>query len=152
MRYSPWADLESRAHLTFGVTRLPWGEAWWMRDIQSITLDDRLQRLRRDWRLAHELVHDDFNDDSCALVGPDGKRLARRIETRCDRVAAERLIHFDDLYEALRRHPFDPAMVATHLDRDVDALKVRLKNMSREDKELMEKRLVVVGAIRSDNH
>lgn len=149
-RYSPWDHLEAMPHITFGITRLPHGQAWWLPDLQSIALDDRLSRVERKWRLAHELVHAEEQDGNCHYEGADGPRQARRQEVRADRIAARRLISFDDLYEGLRQYPFDPDLVAEFLDVPTVALKVRLQHLRASDKETIRQRLVEVGAIIDD--
>lgn len=147
MRYSPYDHLESMPHITFGITRLPKGKGWWMPDLQAIAVDDRLGRVERRCVVSHELVHAENQDANCHYSGPDGRRQALRQERRADKIASTRLIDLEDLFEALRVYPLDPAAVADFLDVTPDILRRRLQDLDHADKNMMERRLVGVGAI-----
>lgn len=99
IRYSPWNDLAAREDITFGVTRLPSGQAWWLPDRRAIVMDDRLTRIERRCALAHELAHADMGDEDCARIN---SRVDSKQEKRADNTAALRLVELDDLIDALK--------------------------------------------------
>lgn len=102
MTYDPWHDLYERAHITFGVTDLPAGDAWWLPQIPAIIVGRHLSRVERRCAVAHELVHADHDEQQCATDGPGTSRIARRRELDADLTAARRLIPLDRLIDALR--------------------------------------------------
>lgn len=148
MRYSPWDHLESLPHITFGITRLPHGQGWWLPDMEAIALDSRLDRVERRCVLAHELVHAERQDRNCQYEGPDGGRQARRQELHADRVSSARLVDVVDLVDALRAHPYDPDLVAEQLDVTPDALRARLQSLTDDQRTEIEASLVAFGVIR----
>ena len=129
MAYDPWADLAGRDDITFGVTRLPKGDGWWMPWVRGIALDDRLDRVGSRCTVAHELAHVDHDDCHLATAGPDGPRQARRQESRADQAAARRLIPLPALAAALATHPDDAAAAAEELDVTVNVLFCRVQNL-----------------------
>jgi Zn-dependent peptidase ImmA (M78 family) len=141
VRYSPWEHLADLTHVTFGVTRLPTGQGWWIPDMKAIALDDRLTRVQRRTVLAHELVHAERGDSNCHYEGRLGARQARRQEHSADLIAAHRLITLEQLVAALRQHPLDPAGVAEVLEVTQSALRIRLAALSQADKRHIEQRL-----------
>lgn len=138
--YCPWADLAGREDVTFGITRLPVGKGWWLREERAIVLDDRLTRTERRTYLAHELVHADHNDHNCAHDGPDGPRIARRRETAADNVAARRLVALEELADALA-WARAPQEAAAELDVTVPLLQRRLAALTDEEKGQLEQHI-----------
>jgi len=127
--YDPWADLAARPDIICRTCPLPVGEGMWFPDLQSIALDERLDRVGRRSALAHELVHVDHGDVQVAGCGPDGPRQARRQEARADQKAARRLIRLPALAAALATHPHDVAAAADDLDVTVHLLVVRIEHL-----------------------
>lgn len=134
MTYCPWEDLASRPHITFGVTRLPAGYGWWLPAHETILLDDRLDRVGRRVYLTHELVHVDHDDEQIAMCGEDGPRLARRQESRTDRITARRLIDLTRLAAAAATHPHDPGAAAAELDVTEDVLACRVEHLDEAER------------------
>lgn len=132
--YCPWTHLASLPHITFGVTRLPHGSGWWLPEDNAIVLDDRLTRVERRVVLGHELVHAERGDNNCALLSPDGGRLARRQETNADHVSGSRLATVAEIADALILYPIDPELVARELDITVNLLRLRLHSLSEQEK------------------
>lgn len=142
MTYNPWSDLAGRPELTFGVTNLPdgSGDAWWLPDVPGIAMNRGLTRTRRRCALAHELVHAEVGDRPCHDNGPDGPRLARRDELFADRVSAERLISLDGLADALA-WALSPEEVADELDVTPHVARVRIRNLTDDEKTWIEWRI-----------
>lgn len=141
MRYSPWDHLEAMPDVTFGIHPLPAGDGWWLPEQRAIVLDPRLSQVERRTVLAHELVHAERNDQNCHHDGRDGARQARRQEAHADKTAALRLISIDQLVDALRHYPLDPALVADCLGVTQPALTTRLRMLTDEEKSEIEARL-----------
>jgi Zn-dependent peptidase ImmA (M78 family) len=141
-RYDPWRDLAQRTDLTFVVTRLPVGEAWYFHDIRGIAIDDRLDKVRRRCALAHELAHIDLGHHTqTAGCGAGTSRIARRREVHADQLAAERLITVDDLAEAFRWvHVVGPEEAAAELGVTTELVKRRVKTLTAEEKAYIEAR------------
>jgi Zn-dependent peptidase ImmA (M78 family) len=135
-RYCPWKDLASREDVTFGITRLPLGQGWWLPDERAIVLDDRLDHTERRTVLAHELVHVDHDDHNCAHDGPDGPRIGRRRELVADRIAATRLISIDQLADALAWSRA-PEEAAAELDVTLPMLRRRLASLTAGERDLL---------------
>jgi Zn-dependent peptidase ImmA (M78 family) len=127
--YCPWAHLTAQPDITFGVTRLPAGQGWWLPGERAIVLDDRLDRRGRRSVLAHELAHAEVGDTNCSMEGPDGARLARRREVAADRTAAARLITLPRLADALAWSRA-PEEVAAELDVTLPVLRRRLQDLT----------------------
>jgi len=123
--------------LTFGVTTLPWGKAWWLPDERAIVLDTSLTRPERRQYLTHELVHAEAGDQNCALWGRDGARLARRREREVDAVVAERLLPLPRLADALT-WALGPDEVAAELDVTEHMVLVRVRGLSPLEKQTIE--------------
>lgn len=140
MTYNPWRDLGARADITFGVTDLPAGDGWWIREVPAIVLGRHLSRVERRCVLAHELVHAEHDEQQCAHDGPGTARIARRREADADLTAACRLISLDDLADALR-WALGVDEVAEVLDVTQHLVRVRLRNLSALDKAWIESRL-----------
>lgn len=141
--YCPWQHLRQRSDLTFGVTRLPAGDGWWLPDEKAIVLDDRLDQAGRRSTLAHELVHAEAEDTNCAGQGPDGARIARRREGAADRTAAQRLITLERLADALawaRR----PEEAAAELHVTLPVLRRRLADLTAGEQQVIEDRIAAI--------
>lgn len=131
-RYCPWRHLASRPDITFGITRLPVGDGWWLPDERAIVLGDHLDRIGRRTTLTHELVHAEREDTNVCRHGPDGPRLARRQEVAADRISASRLVTLEQLATALA-WARAPEEAAAELDVTVPVLRRRLAMLTTDE-------------------
>lgn len=135
-RYHPWRALSRMTHITFGITRLPAGQAWWLPDEQAIVLDDRLNRVQRRCALTHELVHAERGDRTC--VTPV---LEARQERRTHAEASRRLITLDDLFDGLLWAGWNDHDLAAHLDVDMPTLRLRCDVLTASERKSIDQRL-----------
>lgn len=134
--YSPWDDLASRPDLTYGTTRLPHGDEWWLPQRRAIITDSRLSRVERRCALAHALAHVDHQD----VCQPDNARVAGKQETWADQDAAHRLIALDDLAVALRWSS-RPSEIADDLQVTEDVLQTRLDHLHPSERAYLHRQL-----------
>lgn len=137
--YNPWRQVAELTDILVVVTPLKHADAYWEPDERVILLDRQLNQAERRSCLAHELAHLEAGDTCCGH-GPDADRLARRQEARADRTAAERLISLDDLVDALR-WALGYEEVAEHLHVDCRTVRARLRDLTPDDKDYIERQL-----------
>lgn len=138
--YSPWRALGAMPHLTLLVTRLPAGRGWWLPDLESVVLDDRLTQAERRSVLQHELEHH-LAGDVCCDVGPDGPRQSRRQEERADRRAAARLVTLEALADAIVAGALGDDDVAERLHVDTRTVRARVRALTPPERDYIERRL-----------
>lgn len=93
MTHHPWRDLRSREHITLSWRDLPPG-VWGATDGSSaIWMEPRLLQVERRCTLAHELAHIDLGHT---------EKTTDREEDAARRLAAQKLIDWDDLIDAYR--------------------------------------------------
>lgn len=135
--WNPWRELRRREHLSLYIRRLPDGlSGLWSGD--TITLDDRLGRRRRNATLAHELIHEERGIGHPAAT----RRTMQHEEEQVRRETARRLVPPGALAELVARRievePITVAIVAEEFDvpREVAALSVRMLQEEMLDHEL----------------
>lgn len=137
-RYDPGADA-ARRYPEWTIRRRPLGDV--IHAVLSVrhrlVLVDRGLSLVG-WRctVAHEVAHLDAGHGDAELP----PLLIAKAEETVDRVAAKRLVSLDALLDAnlWGRHP---AEVADELDVDLDTLKVRVANLTQQEKDYINGRL-----------
>lgn len=145
--HDPWGALrDNHPDVTMAVTRLPAGQAWWLPEDRAIVLDDRLTQAERRSALAHELEHLVAGDTHCDPKLHGGARIGRRREKAADHSAAKRLITLDELADALV-WSLDYAEVAEHLHVDQRTVRARIKGLTQDEKNYIERRIAAKGEV-----
>jgi Zn-dependent peptidase ImmA (M78 family) len=128
--YHPWRHLDL---LGLDVAYADLGEdaGCWDPDQQLIWLDRQLTQAQRRTTLAHELVHAERDHEPCCTDWHERKQ-----ERTAEQEAARRLIHLDDLMDALAwsRHLRE---VADELNVDMAILTARIEMLDPEDQAII---------------
>jgi hypothetical protein len=95
-RWDPWAELESRQHLSYGEAPLPVGTGGgvyvrWPDGSAVIVLDPRLLDGVKDYVLAHELVHDERPSCPFLIESDEGRAWQTQEESAVDKIAFDRM-------------------------------------------------------------
>lgn len=96
----------------------------YVRDENRIELDPRQSDAQYRCTLAHEWTHW-LRGDECTGDSIE----AQKREAIVDRIVARQLITLDNLLDALRAYPRDPAAVAEQLHVDLHTLNVRMTTL-----------------------
>lgn len=128
MRYSPWRHLRSLVHLHLEFTDddelLDGADARYYATVDRLLMDKRLGlQVERRCVLAHELAHAVRGDLPCGEAVLDARQ-----EAFVEQWAARKLIHLDDLADALRWSR-QADEVAEALWVTVDLLEVRMRHL-----------------------
>jgi Zn-dependent peptidase ImmA (M78 family) len=136
--YSPWRHVATMPDVVIDYDDdLPSGDAWWSPAHRVILIATGLTQIERRCALAHELVH--IENDDQQLDGPDSERIERRRERAAEHTAARRLIHLDDLMDALAWcMSLEEVAEELHVDRAL--LDTRLELLDAEDQEIIRAR------------
>lgn len=139
MSYSPWAELDQRPDITVRFAELDGRHGCYDPDTRTIWLDPRDGQAVLRSTLTHELRHADTNDECI-----DDPHLDRIQERRVNRLAAECLISFDDLLDALMWSE-DKHELADLLWVDVATVESRLTNLTLAESQAIKDRLRARG-------
>lgn len=107
-RWRPWRDLAQRPDVDFALVDLPAGAPRAIHasigEVHVVLIDRSLSPAERLAALAHELVHHERGGSGHQPGLPEQLRPAvAREEVRVDRIAACRLVPFDELTEVVAR-------------------------------------------------
>ena len=94
----------------------------------AIIIDPRCNTVQTRCTLAHEIVHAELDQPLLH------KHYAARIETRCDRIAATRLINLDEYQCVLKAYPNNLPYIANELGVTQRILKVFTEQIGRGTK------------------
>lgn len=113
---------------------------WWDPDRRTIWVDPGLSQAERRSTIAHELVHAERGDESCAAVSDWHEQ---KQERAVDQEAARRLITLEQLVDALL-WTRDLGELAEELWVDVETLRTRLAHLHPAEKHYVRRRLAAV--------
>lgn len=135
--YSPWRDLGGQPDLELVWRELPTGLLGkYEHHLRRITLDPRMPRRQSRCVLAHELVHAEHGDmaSTCARHGQWQER-------RADHKAARRLIHIDDLGDAMIVNDNHLGSMAVDLRVSDAMLRIRRDILTKTERLQLRRRL-----------
>jgi Zn-dependent peptidase ImmA (M78 family) len=128
--YHPWRELD-RVGVDVAFTKLGDLAGCWDPDQELIWLDTQLTQAQRRSTLAHELIHAEGRHEPCCTDWHERKQ-ERAVECK----AARRLIHLDDLMDALAWClSLDEIAEELHVDRPT--LDIRIEMLDAEDQALI---------------
>ena len=140
MSYNPWAAI-APFDVVVAIRRLPSGRGWWVPEERMILIDDRQDAVGRRCTLAHELEHVLAGDSAC---GAGMEWFDRRQEHLADVRAARKLIPLEALVDANLWGRY-PGELADELRVDDDILRVRIHDLTEQERALIDGRLEAQG-------
>lgn len=143
MTYDPWRDAAER-HPQVHIERCdcqPFRGAW-VPDERVILLERTLLRPERHEVLAHEIAHVDLGHR------PTGHRwFDRRQERQADQLAARRLVHVQQLADAIAEGALGPDEAGAAMDLPASVVRRRVLQLTAEEKSYIQERIDAMGAV-----
>ncbi len=130
--YDAFADAAARGievqYLPITTTRIVW-----LPDVNGVVISSHVDtvRERRDL-LAHAIAHADIEDSKMMRKFRSGTATRDQVERRVRRIAARRLIHSENLHEALRLST-SAIDIADHFDVPIGTLADRMRDLSMRE-------------------
>lgn len=149
--YDAFADATKRGievqYLPISTARMVW-----LPDVDGIVISSHAEsvRERRDI-LAHALAHADIEDSKLMRKFRVGRATSEQVETRVRRIAARRLIHSENLQEALL-HSNSAIEIAHYFDVEIGTLADRMRDLSMREFRLFGRLAARVEWPRSSHH